>query len=81
LANNNHQPETTGVTPFFANNGCHPHSNFDIMEQQELLENYDTQEHVTKLQEIHPLAQAEMSFAQAKQLKNMERHCDLAPAY
>jgi hypothetical protein len=41
FATNNHQPETAGVTPFFTNNGCHPHLNFDIIEQQGLLGNHD----------------------------------------
>jgi hypothetical protein len=66
FATNNHQSETTSVTPLFANNGCYPHLNFDISEQQAPLENYDAQEHVIKLQEIYSLIQAEMSFAQAK---------------
>jgi hypothetical protein len=43
------------------------------------LENPDTQEHVTKLQEIHSLIQAEMSFAQAKQQENADRHHNLVP--
>jgi hypothetical protein len=67
FATNNHQSEITGITRFFSNNGCHPHLNFDIMEPWDLLENYDTQEHVTKLQEPYSLIQAEISFGQAKQ--------------
>jgi hypothetical protein len=66
LTINNHQSETTSITPIFTNNGCHPYSNFDIKEQQDLLENHNAQEHATKLQEIHSLIQAEMSFAQVK---------------
>jgi hypothetical protein len=65
LATNNYQLETTIVTSFFANNGVHPCLNFDITEQQDLLENHDAEEHAMKLQEIHPLIRAEMSFAQA----------------
>jgi hypothetical protein len=45
------------------------------------LENHDAQEHATKLQEIYLLIQAEMSFAQAKQQENTDRHHNLAPAY
>jgi hypothetical protein len=41
FATNNHQSETIGVMSFFTNNGCHPHLNFDVMEQQDLLENHD----------------------------------------
>jgi hypothetical protein len=67
FATNNHQLKTISVTPFFTNNGYHPHLNFDIMEQRGLLGNHDGQEHATKLQEIHSLIQATMSFAQAKQ--------------
>jgi hypothetical protein len=81
FASNNHQSETTSVTPFFANNVCHPHLNFDTTEQWDLLENQDAQEHTTKLQEIHSLIQAEMSFAQAKQQENTNQHCNPAPAY
>jgi hypothetical protein len=42
------------------------------MEQQNLLENHDAQEHSIKLQEIHSLIHAEMSFAQAKQQENAD---------
>jgi hypothetical protein len=45
------------------------------------LENYDAQELVTKLQEIHSLIQARMSFAHAKQQENTDRHHNLAPGY
>jgi hypothetical protein len=69
FATNNHQSETTGVTPFFANNGCHPHLNFHITAQWNLLENHEVQEHATKLQEIHSLIQAEMSFTQVKKTR------------
>jgi hypothetical protein len=48
FTNNNHQSETTSVTPFFANNGCHPLLNFDMTEQQDLLENPDAKEYDTK---------------------------------
>jgi hypothetical protein len=51
------------------------------MEQQDLLENHDAQEHATKLQDIHSLIQAEKSFAQAKQQENADRHHNPAPAY
>jgi hypothetical protein len=34
-----------------------------------------------KLQEIHSLIQAEMSFAQIKQQENTDWHCNPAPAY
>jgi hypothetical protein len=34
-----------------------------------------------KLHEIHPLIQAEMSFAQVKQQKNVDQHRNLVPAY
>jgi hypothetical protein len=68
---NNHQSKTTTITPFLANNNCHPRLNFDIMEQQGLLENRDTQEHATMLQETHLFVQAEMSCAHAKQQENM----------
>jgi hypothetical protein len=67
FATNNHQSETTSITPFFTNNGCHPCLNFDITEQQDLLENHDAQEHVTMLEEIHSLSQAEISFTKVKQ--------------
>jgi hypothetical protein len=63
FATNNHQSETTGITSLFGNNGCHPPSNSDVTEQQDLLENHDVQEHAIKLQEIHLLIQAEMGFA------------------
>jgi hypothetical protein len=72
FATNNHQLETTSVTLLFANNGCHPHLHFNITEQQDLLENHDAQEHALKLQEIHSLIQAEMSFAQIKQQENTD---------
>jgi hypothetical protein len=36
------------------------------------LEYYDVQEHATKLQKIHLLIQAEMSFAEAKQQENVD---------
>jgi hypothetical protein len=72
FATNNHQSETSSVTPFFANNGYHPYLNFDITEQQDLLEHYDAQKYATKLQDIHSLIQAEMSFAQAKQQENAD---------
>jgi hypothetical protein len=66
FATNNHQSETTSITPFIANNGCHPRLNFDIMEQWDLLEKHDVQEHATKPQEIHSLIEAVMSFTQVK---------------
>jgi hypothetical protein len=55
FAINTYQSETTSNTPFFANHGCHPHLNFDITEQQDLLENHGAQELAMKLQEIHSL--------------------------
>jgi hypothetical protein len=55
--------------------------NFDITEQQDLLENQDTQEHTTKLQEIHSVIQAKISFAQARQQENADRHHNPVPAY
>jgi hypothetical protein len=61
FATNNHQSETTDITPFFANNSCLPFLNFDISEQWDLLENQDTQEHNTKLHGVHSLIQVEMS--------------------
>jgi hypothetical protein len=78
---NNHWSETTGVTPIFSNNGSHPHLNFDLAKQQALLENHDVQECTTKLQEIHPLGQSKISFAQAKQQENADPHRNLVPAY
>jgi hypothetical protein len=79
LATNNHQSETTSVSPFFHNNSCHPPLNFDITEQLALLENHNAQEHATKLREIHPLVQAAMRFAQAKQQEKADYNP--APAY
>jgi hypothetical protein len=78
---NNYQLKTTDITLCFANNGCDPHFNCNIKEQQDLSENHDTQEHATKQQEISSLIKAEMSFFQAKQLENMDRHHNLVPAY
>jgi hypothetical protein len=51
------------------------------MEQQAPLENRETQEHATKLQEIHSLIQAEMRFAHAKERENADRQHNPAPAY
>jgi hypothetical protein len=76
----NHQSETISITPFYTNNGCHPCLNFDIMEQWDLLENHDAQEHTTKLPEIHSLVQAKISFTQVKQEENVDRHCNQALA-
>jgi hypothetical protein len=78
---NNHQSETTGLTPFFANNGGHPHLIFEIKEQQDLLEYHDAQECATKLPKTHLLIQAEISFTQAKQQENADQQCNLAPTY
>jgi hypothetical protein len=72
FATNTYQSETTSVIPFFANNGCHSCLNFAVTEQRDLLENHDAQEHATKLQKIHSLIQAEMSFAQVKQQENVD---------
>jgi hypothetical protein len=77
----NHQLEIIDVTPFFANNGCHPYLYFDITEQQDLLENDDAQEHAIKLQEIHPLIKAEMSFTQVHQQENTDQYRNPAPTY
>jgi hypothetical protein len=81
VATNNHQSETTSLTTFFANNGGNPHLNLDITEQQDLFENHDAQEHTTKLQEIHPLTQPEMSFAQVEQQEKADQYRYPAPAY
>jgi hypothetical protein len=81
LATNNHQSKTTDVTPFFANNGCHSHLNFNIMEQRYLLENNDAQEYATKQQEIYKLIQGVMSFAQVKQQENADGQCNPAHTY
>jgi hypothetical protein len=51
------------------------------MEQPELLENHNTQEHPTNLLEINSLIQGEMSFAQAKQQENSDQNCHPALAY
>jgi hypothetical protein len=55
FATNIHQSETTNITPFFANNSCHPCSNVDIREHRGLLGNHDAQEYAIKPQEIHSL--------------------------
>jgi hypothetical protein len=70
-----------GVTSFFADNCYHPPLNFDIKQQWVLLENHDAQKHAMKLQDIHSLIQAEMSFAFAKPQENPDQHCNSAPAY
>jgi hypothetical protein len=70
---------TTGITPFFTNNGYHPGLNFDIMEQN-LLENHDAQEYATKLQEIYPLIQVGMHFTPAKQQESWDPYRNPAPA-
>jgi hypothetical protein len=67
FATNNHQSETIGVTPFYANSGYHLHLNFDLTEWQDLMENLNIQEYVTKLHEIHFLIQTEMGFTQVGQ--------------
>jgi hypothetical protein len=59
---NNYQFETTGVTPFYVNNSCHPCLNFDLTERQDIVENLDAQEHMMRLYEIHILIKAEMAF-------------------
>jgi hypothetical protein len=69
---NNYQSETTSVTPFFVNNSCHLHLNFDIMKQLGPLETPDTQEDATKPWVIHSLVQAEMSYIQAWQQENAD---------
>jgi hypothetical protein len=81
FATNNYQLEAPDVSLFFANNGCHSYLNFDITKQWNLLENLNVQEYATKLQKVHSLIQAELSFAQAKQQENVDRHHNPTPAY
>jgi hypothetical protein len=81
FATNNHQSETTGVTPFCTNNGGHSCLNFNIIEQQDLLENYDAQEHITKLQANYLVIFVQMRLAQAKKYDNAEQHHNSAPSY
>jgi hypothetical protein len=51
------------------------------MEQQNLLEYDDPQEHVTTLQEIHLLIQAEMRLTQGKLQVNQNRYRNPVPDY
>jgi hypothetical protein len=62
FATNNYQSEITRVTSFYANKSHHPHLNFALTEKQDLAENLNAQEHVTKLHKIHFLIKAEMVF-------------------
>jgi hypothetical protein len=39
FAINYHKLETTGITHFYANNGCHPCSNLHLTEQHNIIEN------------------------------------------
>jgi hypothetical protein len=56
-----------GVTPFSINFDYHPHLNFDLTEQQDLMVKLDVQKQLTKLYEIHSLIQDEMGFMQARE--------------
>jgi hypothetical protein len=67
FATNNYQSESTRVTPFYANNGCHLHMNCDLTERQVIVENLDAQEYATKLHVIDSLITAKNDFTQAKQ--------------
>jgi hypothetical protein len=73
VTTNDHQSETTSITPFNTNSGCHSHLNLNLTERQEKIENLDTQEHATKQHKIHSLIQAKMGFAQARQQENANK--------
>jgi hypothetical protein len=70
---NNYQFETTSVTLFYAISGCHPWLNFNPIEQQDMIDNLDAQEHIIKLHEIHSLIKAKIAFPQAIQQENVDR--------
>ena len=61
FALNNQQSETTQCIPFYANYGLHPRRR-----PEEIGEEYQEDDHTTKLQETHAAIQAEMLHAQAR---------------
>jgi transposase InsO family protein len=83
FAANNQTSETTQMTPFFANLGYHPRSSLDLINTSQMAsQNNPDAEHIaSRLKELHEITQAEISYAQARQQENADRHRLPAPSY
>jgi len=59
FAGNNQVLETTTVSPFFANLGCHPHCDFELDIRADNAEEQQVQTAVERIQHIHDLVETE----------------------
>ena len=65
FAANNQASETTGVSPFFANNGYDPRMDFEI--SPSTTEDPEAGNFGTRMQEIHEHLRQEIAYAQDRQ--------------
>jgi hypothetical protein len=78
FAHNNHDSETTGISPFFANYGFHPRMGF---EPPENLQDTPAANFTSRLSEIHDRLREEMFYAQGKYEDSANRKRTPAPRY
>jgi hypothetical protein len=81
FANNNHDSETTGISPFFADTGYHPRMGFEPPVAREGRPTIEANEFATHMQEIVDHCQEEMTLAQAIYAGHADNHRDPAPDY
>jgi hypothetical protein len=81
FANNNHDSETTGISPFFADTGFHPRMGFEPPVARGGQPTVEANEFATHMQEIVGHCQEEMTLAQAKYAEHADNHRDPAPNY
>jgi Integrase core domain/Chromo (CHRromatin Organisation MOdifier) domain len=82
FAGNNHPSETTGVSPFFANNGFDPRFDYDLdcpaKSSPEQLHAHDTASYFS---ELHEFLRAEMLRSQHRYQEGADRHRATAPRF
>jgi RNase H-like domain found in reverse transcriptase/Reverse transcriptase (RNA-dependent DNA polymerase)/Integrase zinc binding domain/Integrase core domain/Aspartyl protease/Chromo (CHRromatin Organisation MOdifier) domain len=81
FANNNHDSETTGISPFFADTGYHPRMGFEPPSNQGGTPSLEADEFATHMQEIIQHCQEEMTLAQAKYAEHTDDRRSPAPSY
>lgn len=79
FSHNNHVSETTHVSPFFTNYGCHAH--FSVNLEGTCPTSLTAKNYATNLQELHDLLCCEIKYAQASQAKQADKHCLPTPMF
>lgn len=81
FANNNHDSDTTGISPFFADSGFHPRMGFEPPIRGGGPATLEADKFAEHMQTVLEHCQDEMVYAQAKYAEYADNHREPAPSY